>query len=141
MLALLRSTESRAGEMLRGRGVEADEFRARLLERVGAGDCEPVVGRRQPFTPRAKKCSNFHCERRSRWGLVEIATEHMLLAIAIAGEREHFAIQLLIEGWGLSPEEVRGAVIESLPSLELIPTDRGAPVPGVRPSPRTDTGE
>jgi ATP-dependent Clp protease ATP-binding subunit ClpC len=139
MLALLRSTESRAGEMLRGRGVEADEFRARLLERVGAGDCEPVVGRRQPFTPRAKKVLEFSLREALALGTSEIATEHMLLAIA--GEREHFAIQLLIEGWGLSPEEVRGAVIESLPSLELIPTDRAAPVPGVRPSPRTDTGE
>ena len=129
VLALVRSAESGAGEILRARGVTEDAFRARLLESVGAGESEPLVERRKPFTPRAKKVLEFSLREALTLGTNWIATEHMLLAIA--GEHDHFAIRPLSEGWGLSPEEIRGAVIESLPSLELIPAERGVPIPQI----------
>jgi ATP-dependent Clp protease ATP-binding subunit ClpC len=133
VLALVRSNESRAGEILRARGVSEDPFRARLLERVPAGESEPPAGSRKPFTPRAKKVLEFSLREALALGTDSIATEHMLLAIA--GEPDHFASQLLTEGWGLSPQEIRGAVIESLPSPELIPAERGVPVPQLQNAP------
>lgn len=131
LLGVLHDPGGGAGAVLRARGVSEEAFRGRLLEAVPGDQDKRPRADRPPFTAHAKKVLELALREALALGTNAVGAEHLLLGIA--GERESVAIRILREGWGLYPEAIRGAVIESLPEPQqrLIPTNRSVPVPAV----------
>lgn len=131
LLGVLHEPGGGAGEVLRTRGVSEDAFRARLLEiwrsAAGGEQQKRPPGAQLPFAPSAKKVLELSLREALALGTNAVGTEHLLLGIA--REPESVAVRILREGWDLSPEAIRGAVIAALPA-GLIPPDRGVPVAG-----------
>lgn len=117
LLGVLHVPGRAAAEVLRSRGVTEDALRSRFSELVGDRSVRerfPVPpGFHLPFTPRAKEALELALRESLALGTDWIGPEHLLLGIS--RQEEHVAMRILRDGWGLSPEMIRGAVIESPP--------------------------
>jgi hypothetical protein len=127
----LRERDSIAAQVLHSRGITLEDFRARLLKIMPAGAHDVPAALQVPFSPHAKKVLELWLREALARGANSVAPEHLLLGIAC--ENESVAMRILREEGGLPAEVIRGAVVESIPAPHpgLIPSDRGAPVPGI----------
>lgn len=108
LLALVAEGEGVAGRALTKLGVDADQVRARILEVVGEGPEDIVLGGHIPFTPRAKKVLELSLREALQLGHSYIGTEHLLLGMVREGEG--VGVQVL-EHLGVDLLEVRRAVM------------------------------
>jgi ATP-dependent Clp protease ATP-binding subunit ClpA len=141
LLAVLHGPDSAAADVLRTRGVTEDALSDRLSQMMeSASSSESVryeprqpLGAQIPFTPLAKRTLELALRESLALGTNWIGPEHLLLGIA--RQDELFAMRALRDGWNLTPEEIRGAVIAALPqSQPLLPANRGVPIPSVERS-------
>jgi hypothetical protein len=111
LLGLLESTESIAARVLLGAGLERDQVRATVLEaRPGTEGPTPPP----PFGGLVTNVVAASVKEALSLGHNYVGTEHVLLAIATAGEQPALGI---LEGAGLTHAEIRAQVVRLLSSL------------------------
>jgi ATP-dependent Clp protease ATP-binding subunit ClpA len=112
LLGLLREEESLAARILEEIGVYVEDVRAQVARIVGQGD-EVITGQ-IPFTPRAKKVLELSLREALALDHNYIGTEHLLLALLQANQREGVALQVLEDIVGGPAEEIREAVLAAV---------------------------
>ncbi|MFL5934175.1 MAG: Clp protease N-terminal domain-containing protein [Gaiellaceae bacterium] len=83
LLGLLREDAGGASRVLASLDVTLPEVRAEVVETVGVGDSAGAGA--VPFTPRAKRVLELSAQEARLLGHEYIATEHVLLGIAVEG--------------------------------------------------------
>ena len=111
ILGLLSEPACIAAKLLNARGAEVSKFRAAVVELSGAGARSRVSP--ADMTPRVRKIIQDSAAEAGRAGQAYVGTEHLLLAIL--DEPDCVAVRLL-EGMGVSPEELRRDVVGFLAS-------------------------
>ena len=132
LLGLLTEPACIAAKLLIARGAEIAKLRAAVVELSGAGARSRVTP--ADMTPRVRKIIQDSAAEAGRAGQAYVGTEHLLLAIL--DEPDCVAVRLL-EGMGVSPEELRRDVVgflASSPSLSggIEPDKEGAVSRGSR---------
>ena len=111
ILGLLSEPACIAAKLLNARGAEVSKFHAAVVELSGAGARSRVSP--ADMTPRVRKIIQDSAAEAGRAGQAYVGTEHLLLAIL--DEPDCVAVRLL-EGMGVSPEELRRDVVGFLAS-------------------------
>ena len=111
ILGLLSEPACIAAKLLNARGAEVSKFRTAVVELSGAGARSRVSP--ADMTPRVRKIIQDSAAEAGRAGQAYVGTEHLLLAIL--DEPDCVAVRLL-EGMGVSPEELRRDVVGFLAS-------------------------
>ena len=118
LLGLLRVDDGLASRSLTSLGLTADGVREQISRIVGSGDEEVRTGQ-IPFTPRSKKVLEMSLREALSLGHNYIGTEHILLGLV--RENEGAAARIL-SVLGVTPEQIRDAVLASLRGTRIIPT-------------------
>src|SRR5277367_3229468 len=84
VLGLIHEDSGIAGQVLRGLGMTLGEARQDAIARVGRGQSK--IGKRIPFTPRAKKTLEGALREALQLSHNYIGTEHLLLGVIREGE-------------------------------------------------------
>ena len=109
LLGLVREDEGMAGQVLKSLGIELDQVRQAVEERIGHG-YQVVLGE-IGLTPRAKRVLELAVEEARHLHHHYIGTEHLLLGMLREGEGIGAGV---LQDFDLSVEQVRAKTLEIL---------------------------